>query len=147
MKISKTNTATVETGDTSEVCTALDEKKDRSRRRVRAASALTGIRVRNSADEELGHIEQLMIDIPSGRVVYAVLSFGDCSASGMRWSRCRGMQCGSTKKRSVSHSSSISSGRPSKTRRDLIKTGGRIWPTPLSRMLSAGILSGNTPIS
>ena len=62
--------------DESEVCTALDDMKDTTRRRVRAASTLTGDPVRNSAGEDLGHIEQIMIDIPSGRVVYAVLSFG-----------------------------------------------------------------------
>lgn len=76
MKRSEINTATAESGDTSEVCTALDETKDKTRGRVRAASTLTGIRVRNRADEELGHIEQIMIEIPSGRVVYGVLSFG-----------------------------------------------------------------------
>jgi sporulation protein YlmC with PRC-barrel domain len=76
MTFSQTNTALSETGDTSEVCTALDEMKDTTRRRVRAASMLTGDPVRNSAGEDLGHIEQIMIDIPSGRVVYAVLAFG-----------------------------------------------------------------------
>jgi sporulation protein YlmC with PRC-barrel domain len=49
---------------------------DRSRRRVLAASTLTGDRVRNSAGEDLGKVEQIMIDIPSGRVAYVVLSFG-----------------------------------------------------------------------
>ena len=76
MKLSETNTALSETGNISEVCTALDEMKDMTRRRVRAASMLTGDPVRNSAGEDLGHIENIMIDIPSGRVVYAVLSFG-----------------------------------------------------------------------
>ena len=33
-------------------------------------------RVRNSAGEDLGKIEEIMIDIPTGRVAYAVLSFG-----------------------------------------------------------------------
>jgi sporulation protein YlmC with PRC-barrel domain len=32
--------------------------------------------VRNSEGEDLGKIEELMIDIPTGRVAYAVLSFG-----------------------------------------------------------------------
>lgn len=49
---------------------------DRRRRRVLAASTLTGDRVRNSAGEDLGQVEQIMIDIPSGRVAYVVLSFG-----------------------------------------------------------------------
>lgn len=37
---------------------------------------LTGRHVRNPAGEELGTIEELMIDCASGRVAYAVLSFG-----------------------------------------------------------------------
>jgi sporulation protein YlmC with PRC-barrel domain len=49
---------------------------NRKRRRVLSASTLTGDRVRNSAGEDLGKVEQIMIDIPSGRVAYAVVSFG-----------------------------------------------------------------------
>lgn len=45
-------------------------------RRVLAASTLAGDRVRNSAGEDLGKVDEIMIDIPSGRVAYAVLSFG-----------------------------------------------------------------------
>lgn len=45
-------------------------------RRVLSASSLAGDSVRNTAGESLGKIEDLMIDIPSGRVAYAVLSFG-----------------------------------------------------------------------
>jgi len=66
-----TNTAQ---NDTTEDATRLTV--DRNRRRVLAASTLTGDRVRNGAGEDLGKIEQIMIDIPSGRVAYAVLSFG-----------------------------------------------------------------------
>ena len=44
--------------------------------RVRAASALTGDRVRNRAGEDLGKIEEIMIDLPGGRVAYAVIAFG-----------------------------------------------------------------------
>jgi sporulation protein YlmC with PRC-barrel domain len=33
-------------------------------------------RVRNTAGEDLGKIEELVIDVNSGRVAYAVLSFG-----------------------------------------------------------------------
>jgi sporulation protein YlmC with PRC-barrel domain len=85
MTFSEANTALSETGDTSEVCTALDEMKDTTRRRVRAASMLTGSPVRNGAGEDLGHIEHIMIDIPSGRVVYAVLSFGGILGIGDAW--------------------------------------------------------------
>jgi sporulation protein YlmC with PRC-barrel domain len=45
-------------------------------RSVLSASTLAGDRVRNSAGEDLGKIEELMIDITAGRVAYAVLSFG-----------------------------------------------------------------------
>ncbi len=45
-------------------------------RRVLSASSLAGDSVRNTAGESLGKIEEVMIDIPSGRVAYAVLSFG-----------------------------------------------------------------------
>ena len=45
-------------------------------RRVLSASTLAGDRVRNTAGEDLGKIEDIMLDIPSGRIAYAVLSFG-----------------------------------------------------------------------
>jgi sporulation protein YlmC with PRC-barrel domain len=44
--------------------------------RVLSAGSLAGDRVRNSQGEDLGKIEEIMIDIHSGRVAYAVLSFG-----------------------------------------------------------------------
>lgn len=49
---------------------------DHKYRRVLAASTLAGNSVRNSAGEDLGKVDEIMIDIPSGRVAYAVLSFG-----------------------------------------------------------------------
>ena len=49
---------------------------DKKYRRVLAASTLAGDSVRNSAGEDLGKVDEIMIDIPSGRVAYAVLSFG-----------------------------------------------------------------------
>jgi len=54
--------------------TGLDE--EHQHRRVMSAGTLAGDRVRNSADEDLGTIEEIMIDVTSGRVAYAVLSFG-----------------------------------------------------------------------
>jgi len=45
-------------------------------RRVLSAATLIGERVRNPAGEDLGKIEEIMIDVPTGRVAYAVLSFG-----------------------------------------------------------------------
>jgi sporulation protein YlmC with PRC-barrel domain len=44
--------------------------------RVLSATTIIGDRVRNSAGEDLGTIEELVIDIENGRVAYAVLSFG-----------------------------------------------------------------------
>ena len=40
------------------------------------ASTLTGNDVYNTADEDLGDIKEFMIDMASGKVAYAVLSFG-----------------------------------------------------------------------
>ena len=45
-------------------------------RKVLSTSMLTGNKVVNAEDEDLGTIEDLMIDIESGRIAYAVLSFG-----------------------------------------------------------------------
>jgi sporulation protein YlmC with PRC-barrel domain len=53
-----------------------DDEERHEYRRVLSASTLAGDRVRNSAGEDLGKIEELMIDVPTGRVAYAVLSFG-----------------------------------------------------------------------
>jgi hypothetical protein len=44
--------------------------------RILAASAISGKRVQNPAGEELGEIDELMVDLHSGQVAYAVLSFG-----------------------------------------------------------------------
>ena len=49
---------------------------DKRYRRVLAASTLTGDSVQNSAGESLGTVDEIMIDIASGKVAYAVLSFG-----------------------------------------------------------------------
>jgi sporulation protein YlmC with PRC-barrel domain len=58
---------------TSKIIKTDPDKKFRS---VLSASTLTGDPVRNAAGEHLGKIDEIMIDIPSGRVAYAVLSFG-----------------------------------------------------------------------
>ena len=41
-----------------------------------SAGTLMGNRVRNAASEDLGKIEEIMIDVNAGRIAYAVLSFG-----------------------------------------------------------------------
>jgi sporulation protein YlmC with PRC-barrel domain len=43
---------------------------------VMSATTLIGDRVRNMAGEDLGKVEEIMIDMEGGRVAYAVLSFG-----------------------------------------------------------------------
>jgi sporulation protein YlmC with PRC-barrel domain len=41
-----------------------------------SASTLIGDNVKNPEGEDLGKIEEIMIDVQNGRVAYAVLSFG-----------------------------------------------------------------------
>jgi sporulation protein YlmC with PRC-barrel domain len=57
---------------------------DKKYRSVLAAGTLEGDTVRNSAGEDLGKIDEIMIDIPTGRVAYAVLSFGGFLGMGDR---------------------------------------------------------------
>ncbi|HTS24020.1 MAG TPA: PRC-barrel domain-containing protein [Casimicrobiaceae bacterium] len=40
------------------------------------AATLTGDSVVNASDEDLGKVEAIMLDVQSGRIAYAVLSFG-----------------------------------------------------------------------
>lgn len=49
---------------------------------VMAADSLEGDRVVNTAGETLGKIRDIMIDVPSGRVAYAVLSVGGLAGIG-----------------------------------------------------------------
>jgi len=44
--------------------------------RIMAADTLEGDKVVNEVGEDLGEVKDIMIDVPSGRVAYAVLSFG-----------------------------------------------------------------------
>jgi len=53
-----------------------DMERKHEYRRVMSAGTLAGDRVRNSAGEDLGKLEEIMLDVPTGRVAYAVLSFG-----------------------------------------------------------------------
>jgi sporulation protein YlmC with PRC-barrel domain len=50
--------------------------KTTEQRRVHASGKLVGNKVVNLRNEDLGRIEELMVDIDSGRIAYAVLSFG-----------------------------------------------------------------------
>lgn len=44
--------------------------------RVLSANSLAGNGVRNPDGQDLGKITDIMIDLPTGRIAYAVLSFG-----------------------------------------------------------------------
>jgi hypothetical protein len=44
--------------------------------RIMAADTLTGDDVKNDAGEKLGELTHIMIDVPTGRVAYGVLSVG-----------------------------------------------------------------------
>jgi sporulation protein YlmC with PRC-barrel domain len=57
---------------------------DRRFRRVLSASTLAGDTVRNSAGEDLGKVDEIMIDIPSGRVAYAVIAYGGIMRMGAK---------------------------------------------------------------
>jgi sporulation protein YlmC with PRC-barrel domain len=41
-----------------------------------STSTLSGDKVKNAAGDDLGKIEDFMVDLDSGRIAYAVLSFG-----------------------------------------------------------------------
>jgi sporulation protein YlmC with PRC-barrel domain len=44
--------------------------------RLMGADTLIGNDVHNHKDEDLGDIKEIMLDVPNGRIAYAVLSFG-----------------------------------------------------------------------
>lgn len=72
--------------------TLLDERTSRPYRRVMGATTLIGDDVVNLAGEDLGKIDEIMIDTPTGRIAYAVLSFGGFLGMGDKlfaipWSR------------------------------------------------------------
>ena len=56
--------------------TPQDITRSQNRGRVLSATALAGDGVRNSGGEDLGKIEEIMIDLDGGRIAYVVLSFG-----------------------------------------------------------------------
>ena len=47
-----------------------------TQRRTLSTSTLTGDTVRNPQNENLGKVEDFMIDLENGRIAYCVLSFG-----------------------------------------------------------------------
>ncbi len=56
--------------------TTQEIKSSNATRRVLSAGSITGDTVRNQAGEDLGRIEEIMLDVASGDIAYAVLSFG-----------------------------------------------------------------------
>lgn len=44
--------------------------------RTLSATTLTGTRVKNLEGQDIGEIQDLMIDVENGSIIYAVLSFG-----------------------------------------------------------------------
>lgn len=45
-------------------------------RRVLSAATLVGHHVRNQTGEDLGKVEEIMVDVPTGQIAYVVISFG-----------------------------------------------------------------------
>ena len=45
-------------------------------RRVVSAGSMTGGSVRNLSNEDLGNVQEIMLDVNEGSIAYAVLSFG-----------------------------------------------------------------------
>jgi sporulation protein YlmC with PRC-barrel domain len=52
--------------------------------RLMTASTLTGDKVMNQQDETLGEIDQIMLDVPRGKIAYAVMSVGGFLGMGER---------------------------------------------------------------
>ena len=52
--------------------------------RLMGANTLEGNDVYNLDDEELGDIKEIMLDVPSGRVAYAVVSYGGFLGMGQK---------------------------------------------------------------
>ena len=57
---------------------------DKKYRRVMSASSLSADRVKNPEGEDLGKLDEIMIDVPTGRVAYAVVSFGGILGMGAK---------------------------------------------------------------
>ncbi|HYD80470.1 MAG TPA: PRC-barrel domain-containing protein [Paucimonas sp.] len=81
-------TTTGGTGSTSGGARIVDQQHDYSGGpgpEVMAARTLKGDKVVNMQGEDLGEIEDIMLDVPSGRVAYAVLSFGGILGMGEKY--------------------------------------------------------------
>lgn len=54
-------------------------------RRTLASRGLSGNKVYNPAGEEIGQVEEIMIDLPTGKVAYVAMTFGGLLRMGMKW--------------------------------------------------------------
>ena len=96
---------------------------------VLSASTLKGDKVVNHQGEDLGKIEELMIDLDRGRIAYAVLSFGGFLGMGDKlfaipW---QAFTVDTAQKRLVLNAKKELLER----RRDLTRTSGPTWQTSL----------------
>jgi sporulation protein YlmC with PRC-barrel domain len=57
----------------------------KKQRRTLASRALSGNKVLNRAGEEIGQVEEIMIDLPSGQVAYVAMSFGGLLRMGTKF--------------------------------------------------------------
>ena len=55
---------------------------------VLSSSTLTGDPIRNRAEEQLGSVEEIMIDLDSGRVAYLVMASGGILGMGEKDPKC-----------------------------------------------------------
>jgi sporulation protein YlmC with PRC-barrel domain len=62
-----------------------DVSNSHSRRRLISADRVQGTPVYDTAGEKLGHIEDVMLHKVSGRVAYAIMSFGGFLGAGERY--------------------------------------------------------------
>ena len=114
---------------------------DRQSGRVLPARRSDGRSVRNPAGEDLGKIEELMIDLPTGRLAYAVISFGGFLGIGDKlfavpWQalaleRAQPRIPHARGPRRVGTSAGIQS-----------RIAGRIWPTPRGALRSTSFTRG-----
>ena len=101
--------------------------------RLMGADTLIGNDVYNHKDEDLGDIKEIMLDMSSGQVAYAVLSFGSCLGLGEKlfavpWSA---LTLDTINKRFILN---VEKDRR-KVRRALIRMIGRIWRTVHGRRI------------
>jgi hypothetical protein len=70
------------------------------------ANTLIGDKVHNQQEEHLGDIKEIMLDMRTGKVAYAVLSFGGVFSIGENCSPCLGLPSSSTPTKNASFSMS-----------------------------------------